>query len=68
MNQKTVVDGIELFGTQMGADYRATFSVNECPDGYEVIMHFRGVRRFAWCGHKNDAEIIAEAMNNRNKT
>lgn len=61
------VAGLELFPTQMGADTYATFSFQECKDGYEVIMHFRGERRFALCTHRNDAEVIVEAMSNRNK-
>lgn len=30
-------------------------------------MKFRGERRFAFCTHENDAEVIVEALNNRTK-
>lgn len=67
MSDKLTVDGLELYPTQMGADYRATFSWQYCNDGYEIIMHFRGIRRFALCTHKNDAEVIVEALNERKR-
>lgn len=62
---KDTVAGLELLPTQMGADYRATFSHQPCDDGFEVLMHFRGVRRFAFCTHENDASVIANALNKR---
>ncbi len=63
---KDTVAGLELLVGHMGADERVTFSSRICPHGWEVIMHFRGERRFAMCSHANDAEVIAKALNNRN--
>lgn len=64
---KDTVAGIELFCGHMGVDTSATFSYAKCKEGYEVIMHFRGERRFALCTHENDAQVIVDAMNGRIK-
>jgi hypothetical protein len=64
---KLIVDGLEMFVGHMGANERAKFFVQEHHEGWEVVMDFRGHRRFAMCDHKNDAEVIAEALNERKR-
>ena len=68
MTQKDVVAGLEMFSNCFGAHRLASFSCAPCEEGFEVLMHFRGVRRFALCAHENDAEVIVAALNHRGKT
>lgn len=60
--QTDIVTGIEMFVNCYGANERAKFSWAVCNGGFEVLMEFRGIRRFAFCTHQNDAEVIVEAL------
>jgi hypothetical protein len=65
---KDTVAGLEMYCIALGANERATFFMQEHHEGWEVVMDFRGHRRFAMCDHKNDAEHIVECLNNYTKT
>lgn len=67
MTKRDTVAGLEMYCNALGANERAKFFWQECGNGFEIVMDFRGIRRFAFCTHKNDAEIIVETLNNRNK-
>lgn len=62
MIQKTIIDGLEMTANHGSPSDFATFSYAKCQDGYEILMHFRGIRRFAFCTHENDAQFIVSAL------